>query len=115
GCGIFEYTGKDAKYHAVFNEAMSSFSKTHTAWTLDALKGCDLSQVKHLCDVAGGHGHLLCHIVEANAGLRGTVFELANVIDNEDLLWAGKMGLSDRVSYESGNMFESVPAADAYS
>jgi hypothetical protein len=30
---------------------------------LEALRGCDLSSIRTFCDVAGGHGHLMCAIL----------------------------------------------------
>lgn len=114
GCGAFEYTAKNDDYRDIFNEAMSSFSRLQTAWTLDALRNCDFSAVKQVCDVAGGYGHLLCHLLQKMPNAKGTVVDLPNVVEHKDLLWAGKMGLEKRVSYVPGNMFESVPAADTY-
>ena len=32
----------------------------------------------------------------------------------EDARWAGKVGVSDRMDYQGGDMFAAVPAADAY-
>ena len=42
------------------------------------------------------------------------VLELESAIKNKEFLWAGKMGIEDRCKYIAGNMFNEVPAADAY-
>lgn len=110
----FQHTASDPEYGAVFNEAMTSYSGTQTAWVLEALDGYDFSKISELCDVAGGHGHLLCSILVKFPRLRGTVLELPSVIENAALLWAEKMGVADRCRYVGGDMFGGVPPADAY-
>ncbi|MGE3856643.1 MAG: methyltransferase [Dehalococcoidia bacterium] len=111
----FEHAEVDAGYHEVFNGAMSSYSGSQTEWALDALKDVDLSGVGHLVDVGGGQGHLLCSFLAKYPHLRGTVFDLPEVVQGGDGLWAKQMGVSDRCSFVGGDMFASVPAADAYS
>ena len=114
GKKIFEYAESNQSYREVFNQAMSSYSQIQTGWILEALEGFDFSKIQHICDVAGGQGHLLCSILVKYAKLRGTVLELENVINNNDILWAPKMGVQDRCTYLAGNMFIDVPEADAY-
>lgn len=114
GKKLFEYTDSNPTYREVFNQAMSSYSNIQTAWILDALEVYDFSKVQHLCDVGGGQGHLLCSLLAKYPHLKGTVFELDTVIKNKDLLWANKMGVEDRCAYVIGDMFDEVPAADAY-
>jgi hypothetical protein len=47
-------------YGAIFGRAMSGFSVIQSAWALDALRNYDLSSAATWCDVAGGHGHMMC-------------------------------------------------------
>ena len=110
----FDYAAQNAEYGAVFNEAMSSYSSTQTAWALDALGAYDFSAFTHICDVGGGHGHLLCSLLAKYPHLRGTVLELPVVIARPELLWAKRMAVVDRCTYVGGDMFASVPSADAY-
>jgi hypothetical protein len=110
----FDYAAQNAEYGAVFNEAMSSYSSTQTAWALDALSKYDFSALAHVCDVGGGQGHLLCSLLAKYPHLRGTVLELPAVIARRELLWAERMGVADRCEYIGGDMFTSVPPADAY-
>lgn len=114
GQRIFDYLAKTPEYAKVFNHAMSSYSGSHTMWFLDALKGYDFGSIRTVCDIAGGHGHLLCHILKEHPHLKGTVLELETTIRNRELLWAEKMGLSARCEYVAGDMFRKVPTADAY-
>ncbi len=104
----FEHAAQDPQYGAVFNDAMTSYSSAQTAWTLEALDGYDFSSIGQVCDIGGGQGHLLASLLAKYPQLRGSVFELASVIEDRSRLHAG------RIAYVAGDMFESVPAADAY-
>jgi len=110
----FEHAVVDSNYARVFDEAMSGYSSTQTTWALEALGGYDFSNVAHLCDVGGGHGHLLCGFLTKYPHLRGTVVERAEVIADRSRLWADKLGLSERCQYVPMNIFEEVPPADVY-
>ena len=114
GVRIFDYIPKNPDYREVFNYAMSSYSATHTRWVLEALKDYDFSGIKTICDIGGGHGHLLCNLLLEHPQLQGTILELESTIKDRHLLWAEKMGLSDRCKYLAGDMFREVPRADAY-
>jgi hypothetical protein len=110
----FEHAAHDPAYREVFNEAMTSYSSAQTAWTLEALADYDFSGIEHVCDIGGGHGHLLASLVAKYAGMRGTVLELPSVIDDGSRLYAGKLGVGERCSYVAGDMFTAVPQAEAY-
>lgn len=110
----FTHTVEDHDYGAVFNDAMSSYSLSESAMVLEALSTYDFSGISHLCDVGGGHGHLLCSLLAKYHDLRGTVYELHSVIARKDLLWANKMNVGGRCEYVPGDMFKEVPGADAY-
>jgi hypothetical protein len=114
GQPAFAYAVQHPSHGAVFNEAMSSYSSTYSLLVLEALEPYDFSSISHLCDVGGGHGHTLCSLLVKYPHLKGTVLELPNVIENQELLWANKMGVGDRCTYVPGDMFREVPPADAY-
>jgi hypothetical protein len=114
GAPAFEYAARNPNYGAVFNAAMSSFSGMDNMLVLQAFETYDFSRVSHLCDVAGGHGYALSNLLAKYRHLKGTVLELPGVIANRDLLWAAKLGVSDRCTYVAGDMFQAVPSADAY-
>ncbi|HEX7032475.1 MAG TPA: methyltransferase [Nitrososphaera sp.] len=114
GCRIFDYISQNSEYREVFNYAMGSYSATHTKMVLEALKGYDFSKIKSVCDIGGGHGHLICNIFREHPQLQGTVLELESTIKNRELLWAEKMGMTDRCIYLAGDMFKEVPRSDAY-
>ena len=110
----FDHAATNSGYARVFNDAMSSYSNTETALVLDALSGYDFSKISHLCDVGGGHGHLLCSLLVKHKHMRGTVLEKAEAIQDQSVLWARKMGAANRCTYVAGDMFAMVPSADAY-
>lgn len=114
GLKIFDYLSQNPAYAEVFNRAMSSYSATHTRLVLEALKHYDFSKVRSLCDIGGGHGHLICSLLLEHPHLKGTVLELETTIQNKELLWSGKMGVEDRCSYLAGDMFSEVPGSDLY-
>jgi hypothetical protein len=110
----FEYALDNRDYAERFKQAMTSYSAVQSAWALEALRDHDLSGVRTFCDVAGGYGHLMCALLQANPGLRGIVLDLPEVVEDTDELWAAKLGLRERCRYVAGDMFKAVPAADAY-
>jgi O-methyltransferase domain/Dimerisation domain len=114
GAMAFDHARADPAYGAIFDQAMSSYSAVQTETVLAALAGIDLSGVRTLCDVAGGHGHLACGLLRAYPHLRAIVLDLPEVVSEGDRLWAPKLGLADRCCYSSGDMFREVPPADAY-
>src|SRR5437773_461785 len=81
---------------------------------LAALAEHDLSAVGTICDVAGGHGHFACGLLNAYPHLSAIVFDRPEVVAQTDRLWARRLGLADRCRYLGGDMFSEVPAAEAY-
>jgi hypothetical protein len=93
---------------------MSSQSNLQTGWTLDALRGCDLGTIARLCDVGGGQGHLLSHLLLRYPHLQGVLFDRPSVVADTAVPWAARLGVGERCAVISGDMFVDVPAADAY-
>jgi hypothetical protein len=111
----FDHARADQDYAKRFKQAMSSYSVVQSSLVLEALRGFDFSRSRTFCDVAGGYGHLMCALLLANPGLHGIVLDLPEVIEDVNELWATKLALQQRCQHVSGNMFEAVPKADAYS
>jgi hypothetical protein len=110
----FEYAARHAPYRQAFDAAMSSQSHLQTRWALAALADAGLGSIGHLCDVGGGHGHLLAHLLQRHPHMNGTVLEQPGVLPGGRVPWAERLGVADRCAAASGDMFEDVPAADAY-
>ncbi len=114
GRHAFDHAVADPGYERVFDAAMTSFSGAQTAWVLEALAHYDFSKVKSVCDIGGGRGHMLFHLLAKYPHLSGTVLERAEVIAAKDKLWAQPMGVQDRCAFVAGDMFGEAPVADVY-
>jgi hypothetical protein len=114
GRTAFDYAMHEPAYAEAFDAGMSSYSRLQTAWVLDALRDCDFASIAHLCDIGGGQGHLLCHLLAQHPRLVGTVLERPSVLERTKTLWAERLKVGDRCRYVAGDMFVDVPSADAY-
>lgn len=114
GQSAFEYAERQPPYARAFDAGMSSQSRLQTTWVLEALRDRDFSDCGSICDVGGGQGHLLAHLLARHTHLMGTVFDRPSVIADRARLWAERLGVGDRCRYVAGDMFVEVPEADAY-
>lgn len=94
-----QHLGSDPATLASFVKGMHSRAVL-LAETLAELM--ELSDVRHLLDVAGGPGTISLKLLEHNPGLRSTVFDLPPIINAAAELQAGKPG-SDRLQFEGGD------------
>jgi hypothetical protein len=111
----FEYARANTRYRRAFDRAMTSHSVTQSQLVLEALQDYDFSSIRTICDVGGGHGHLICTLLRAHPHLCGMVLDLPEAFDDPGQLWATKLALEDRCTYLNGDMFKEIPTADAYS
>lgn len=114
GHPVFDHLETDPDYADRFNEAMTSLSRIESAWVMALLEDVPIDEFDHICDLGGGHGHLLCSLLQEADGTRGTVLELPGVVDDTDNHWHEPLGVADRVEFVTGDFFESAPSADAY-
>ncbi len=110
----FDHAAADGDYGGRFNEAMSSYSNVQSALVIEALATRGLPAGGHLCDIAGGYGHLMSSLLSAHEACTGSVIDLPEVVSDGDKLLAGSFGVAERCNYVGGDMFQSVPAADIY-
>lgn len=107
---MWEYLRKYPDQGENFHRGMTNMSSNDGPAVAAAY---DFSGIETIADIAGGHGLLLSTILQANPGMRGTLFDQPSVI-------AGAPGgpteaVKDRVTLVAGDMFESVPQGqDAY-
>ena len=107
----FEFLAKNPRASAYFNEAMTGFSAQEIAAVHAAF---DFSGVKTVVDVGGGHGALLCSILERNPEQRGILFDQPHVIDGAHAALA-KSPVANRCKTVGGDFFKEVPqGADGY-
>ena len=114
GMTAFDYATRTASYGADFNAGMTSQSNLQTIWTIEALRNCDFTSIDHLCDIGGGHGHLLAHLLLEHKHLRGTILERPAVVAQCYGSWIDRLHVGDRCSFVAGDMFVDVPEAAAY-
>ena len=110
GTHIFNYFKEHPEEGKVFHQAMTDLSTIDGPAVAEAY---DFAGIGSIVDVAGGHGLLLATILERYPQMKGTLYEMAHVLEG------AKNGplrsMLDRCRLDSGDMFCSVPAAaDAY-
>jgi hypothetical protein len=115
GAPAFEYARTNSRYRRTFDQGMTGHSAIQSILVLEALRDYDFSGIRTICDVGGGHGHLMCALLKVHPHLSGFVLDLPEVFEDPSQLWANKLELEDRCTYVSGDMFKQVPPADAYS
>src|SRR5262245_62933152 len=98
----FDHARSDPDYAERFNQAMSTYSVVQAGLALEALRDYDFSGVETFCDVAGGHGYLMCAFLQAYPHISGIVLELPEVVSDSQKLWAPRLGLEQRCRYLGG-------------
>ncbi|KAF9661714.1 hypothetical protein SADUNF_Sadunf19G0097400 [Salix dunnii] len=101
---IWELAGENARLNNLFNEAMASDGVLACGVVMKKCKGVFVG-LKSLVDVGGGTGTMAKCIAETFPSMNCTVFDLPHVI-------SGLQG-SKNMKFVGGDMFESVPSADA--
>jgi O-methyltransferase domain/Dimerisation domain len=111
GMSVFDYTARHPDAMAMFGKMLVDFAAQEVAAVASAY---NLAEVKSVVDVGGGSGNLVAAMLEANAGLHGTVFERPSVAESA-VQWLHAAGLNHRCDVLEGDFFESVPAGgDVY-
>lgn len=111
GIGFFEYLGRNLEDASHFSAAMVGYHGPETPAVAEAY---DFSGIGTLVDVGGATGNMLAAIVSRHPGVRGVLFDRPYVVREASALLEAH-GVADRVTIESGDFFERVPAGgDAY-
>jgi hypothetical protein len=75
---------------------------------------CDWRGVRHVVDVGGGSGALICEILRANRGLRGTILDLPGTAERAGPL-LDEAGVAERADVVAGDFFQVMPrGGDVY-
>jgi hypothetical protein len=111
GQDSFAYMAEHPEEAANFDAAMGAFT---TQITTAVAAAYDFSGFRRVVDVGGGNGALLIGILRTHPSLRGTLFDLPQVVERARLRLR-EIGLSDRCEAVGGDVFVEVPGgADAY-
>jgi C-methyltransferase len=113
GMDFFAYLHKTWPESAgVFNKAQTELSRLATNAVAAAL---DLSGVRTLADVAGGHGYTLATLLERNPELHGILLDLPPVVAGADSRLRSGGALAARSRLVGGDCLREIPVeADAY-
>ncbi|KAJ6887680.1 caffeic acid 3-O-methyltransferase 1 [Populus alba x Populus x berolinensis] len=103
GMTAFEYHGTDPRFNKVFNKGMSDHSTITMKKILETYKGFE--GLTSLVDVGGGTGAVVNTIVSKYPSIKGINFDLPHVIEDAPSF--------PGVEHVGGDMFVSVPKADA--
>ncbi|KAJ1421500.1 Winged helix-like DNA-binding domain superfamily [Sesbania bispinosa] len=103
GSGFWDFLNKNPEYNRSFNEAMASDSRMINL----ALKDCNLvfEGLESIVDVGGGTGTTAKILCETFPKLKFVVFDRPQVV--------GNLSGSNNMTYVGGDMFNSIPKADA--
>ncbi|BAT83282.1 hypothetical protein LR48_Vigan843s002600 [Vigna angularis] len=103
GSTIWDFLGKNPAMNESFNEAMASDSQMMNL----ALRGCNwvFEGVESIVDVGGGTGTTAKAICDAFPNVKCIVFDRPQVVE--------KLSGTSNLTYVGGDMFESIPKADA--
>nr|BAI77794.1 chavicol O-methyltransferase [Ocimum basilicum] len=104
GCTFWEKLANKPSMGRFFDEAMSCDSRL-VAHVLTKDYKHVIDGIRTLVDVGGGNGTMVKAIVEAVPTMKCTVLDLPHVV-------AG-LESTDKLSYIGGDMFQSIPSADA--
>lgn len=95
----------------VFNRAMTSYSQQTIPGILAAY---DFSEFGTVADIAGGYGHLLGAVLDANPNCKGVLFDLPEVLTGAPEMLE-RYRVTDRVELVVGDFCDEIPViADAY-
>jgi SAM-dependent methyltransferase len=112
GLEFFDYLAANPAALEEFGETLRAHSFTVNQAVLEHY---DFSGLRDIVDVGAGYGHLIVAVLGRYRDARGVVFDLPEVIAQApERLPIDDPWVAERLRYVAGNMFESVPPADAY-
>jgi hypothetical protein len=111
GVSFFDYLAQHPDDASLFSETMVGL---HSQEPPAVAAAYDFSTFKTIVDVGGATGNMLATVLARHSGPRGILFDRSHVVQDAPALLDAR-GVSNRVTIEPGNFFESVPVgADAY-
>jgi hypothetical protein len=104
GMGFFDYLRDHPECGQWFDRGMANFATAENP----AIAGTyDYSRFGHIVDVGGGQGGLLVEILKRHPNVRGTLFDLPEVVRNP--VYLSKETFPERWATVGGDFFQSVP------
>ena len=111
GVSTWEYRARHPDQNDIFNAAMTGNSRRVEQAIVEAF---DFSRFTRVADIGGGQGSLLAALLQANANLRGVLFDRPHVVAAAGPVFAAA-GVADRCETIGGDILVSAPdGCDAY-
>ena len=111
GMSNWDYRARHPEQNDIFNAAMTGNSRRVEQAVVAAY---DFGRFTRVADVGGGQGSLLAALLQANANMRGVLFDQPHVVATAPPFLASA-GVADRCETIGGDMLVSVPGdCDAY-
>ncbi len=102
GATLYERLAHDPALEKVFQDAMSSLSRSANAMLASMV---DFSGIQHLVDAGGGDGTNAIALAKTHPALKLTIFDSSSVCERATKN-IHQAGLTDRVSTHAGDFFE---------
>ena len=102
---FFTYLSENEAAESAFTGAMAAGSRIQGMLVAEAI---DLSDARQVCDVGGGSGSVLAHLLRVHPHLTGSVLDLPGLERDAEAVFAAA-GVSDRARFVGGNFFDAVP------
>jgi len=111
GMDWWSHLAINPQHNALFNNVMGYLARhLHAA----AIEAYDLSHVRRLVDVGGGHGDLVSSIVRRYPSMNAVLFDQPHVVAGAETVLTGA-AVADRIELAGGDFFDSVPSGgDVY-
>jgi hypothetical protein len=112
GNDLFEYMNENPAFDSLFSKAMDTVENIAGS---QFLVDFNWSEFNRIIDVGGSTGNKSLVILKDNPGLRATVFDRPQIIQNAKANWKNKYDESvlRRIEYVGGDIFESLPKTDS--
>jgi len=110
GQELFEYMDSHPEFDGLFSRAMDCVEAlTGDSFALDF----DWGRFERIIDIGGSRGSKSLAILKRYPHLKALVVDRAQVVHEAEQYWTGReaSALPDRLSFQAGDLLESVPAA----
>jgi precorrin-6B methylase 2 len=108
---IFDHVRDTPEEQERFIKGMSNTAELFAPILLSAY---NFSAYRHIIDIGGGHGSLLCHVLSKYDNLNATLFDSEHVVERATRN-IRSYGLTERIKIVEGDFFGHVPeGADLY-
>lgn len=102
---VFDHIARTEELNRLYNKAMTNTSRMQAASLVNSF---DFGKFRHIVDVGGGWGYFLNAILMKYRNVKGTLFDLPNVINDKEKLCREKDFIG-RLNTVAGSFFDFIP------